>query len=949
MAEVVATSLLRFISDQLASKALSEFGLLTGLDKELNKLQSTLSTIRDVLEDAEARQVKERALRNWLRKLKDLAYEADDVLDDFAGKAAKLKPEMIDVKDKVRSFLSFPKMIGFRRKIAKRIKEINERLDEIAVERCSFVNESEVYGRHEDKEKIVEYLTKGSDDGDDIGVMAIVGLGGLGKTTLAQLVYNDKRVCEHFEMKMWVCVSEDFDIRRVIGSIIESATGKEFGVMNMDALQMALRKELREKRFLLVLDDVWNESHEKWDRLRSLLALGAKGSKVIVTTRSDRVASIMGTVGRHPLLGLSMYDCWLLFESRAFGSAEGAKNPNLIEIGKEIVKKCGGIPLAAKALGSLLRFKRTESEWLAIKDSELWKLSDDENYEVLPALKLSYDHLTPTLKQCFAYCSIFPKDHMIKTDILVQLWSAEGFLQPSEVGISSEEIGFRYVDELLARSLFQKGEDSIGGVEREVKMHDLVHDLAQSVTGNECSIPDSFKKLKHLRYLDLSNTPLESLPPCINTLHNLQTLNLSNSNIKSVPNFIGDLHNLSTLDLSHCVFLPSLPDSIGRLKELRKLDLSFCQIASLPESISALSNLQTLGLASCYFIHELPENTSNMRSLVKLDISRCYQLTCMPKGIGKLSHLRHLPMFIPGGKTKCSLAELGSLKLEGRLQIIDLQEVMKVDEAKDVHLKDKHRIRSLDLSWNTKQALKDDNEDYSAQDLVRIQAAENMLQSLEPSNSLRTLEIKGYAGRAFPPWMIDLRLSNLVNLTLSSCFRCEKLPALGQLPQLEVLNLRALPQIKHLDSDFYGGNNAFLSLKELELNCLEGLEEWFSGRDGVFLPCLTKLRLFDCPNLITLPSDFPTVTHLNMNADDKLLSSLIQNGAFPNLKHMHVENWDDDNPEPEVFAHRVESLTSWSLGTKPKPKDEDSTVMSSFGFGMAHLVGGQGTIEFPIG
>ncbi|KAK8928374.1 putative disease resistance protein RGA3 [Platanthera zijinensis] len=1099
MAEVVATSLLRFLSDQLASKVLSEFALVTGADDELRKLERTLSTIQDVLEDAESRQVKDRALRSWLRKLKDLAYDADDVLDDFATKAMKLKPGIqAGKKEKVRAFLSIPKNIVFRREISKRVKEINRRLDEVAEERSKFllkegalmgnrsklesslvtegtgpfINESEVYGRKEDKENIVNLLLNPFTHGPEIGVVSIVGLGGLGKTTLAQLVYKDERVRDRFEKRMWVCVSDEFEIRRLIVLIMESVTGSEFRPTNMDMMQVSLTKQLEEKRFLLVLDDVWSESQEKWDRLRTLLAVGGEGSKILVTTRSERVASIMGTTSLYKLSNLSLNDCWLVFERRAFAMGV-ERNPNLVEIGREIVKKCGGVPLAAKALGSLLRFKKTESGWLAIKDSDLWKLSCDENYDILPALKLSYDHLSSCLKQCFTYCSIFPKDYEIDVNILVNLWHAEGFLKPSDGQMDLQQIGLQYVDELLERSLFI--ENMKRRAWREIKMHDLVHDLARSVAGDECSIvdpsssnktlsqnsryafficnkeplsaalqslhdakklrtlylhekspknkeeekranevlhaisssvnllrvlrlptyplktlpdsfkklkhlryldlsftpldsfplciktlhnlktlnlsftniesipdsignlcnlstldlgycshlsslpssigqlkslleidlthsgikslPDSFKKLKHLRYLNLSCTPLDSFPPCINTLHNLKTLNLSGTKIESIPDSIGNLCNLSTLDLSYCLCLSSLPSSIGQLKSLLEIDLSSSLIKSLPESICGLSNLHTLTLRDCYLLQELPLNICNINRLFHLDIHGT-QLTCIRRRLGKLSNLQTLPVFIRSQEKDCSLVELGSLKLEGELLIKALQRVTSVDEVKAAHLNEKCDIRVLSLSWESSP---------DKFDCVNIYQAEYVFQNLQPHNNLKELKIQCYVGRCFPHWFMNLSLSNLARVTLSRCM-CEKLPALGQLRQLEYLRLAQLPLVKQLDSDFYGGPNSFPVLKELELYDMTELEEWCNVGEEQFLPCLHNLSLLDCPKLTELPSDFPSVTTLWINVDEKLLLLSLQNGAFPNLKKIWVGKfYEAEGQVHEILTERRKS------------------------------------------
>ncbi|KAJ0978086.1 hypothetical protein J5N97_013560 [Dioscorea zingiberensis] len=498
MAMVVLSSLMKVVCEKLASQGLKELNLLTRVDKELRKLESTMKTIQDVLEEAEARQVKEKVLKGWLTKLKDLAFEADDVLDEFlASKAAK---------SKVSNLLS----LVSRFKIAHKIKEIRERLDEVSEERFkfhlregaavknmeggreeigdretgSFVIESEVYGRDEDKEKIVEFLVSIQSDVNvnvDPDVVSIVGFGGLGKTTLAQLVYNDDRTCKHFEQRIWVCVSNEFDNRKLIRSIIETITGRECQLKHMNSLQLCLREHLSGKRFLLVLDDVWNENHEKWDKLRILLTGFGKGSRVIVTTRSERVASIMSTVSPYFLDCLSDEHCLALFEKRAFGLSGCEKSSSLVAIGMEIVSKCGGVPLAAKALGSLMSFRKEESEWLAVRDNEIWEFSPNE---IMPALMLSYNHLPAKLKPCFSYCSMFPKNHEVRKEKLVHLWMGEGF-------IGSEKVGFHYVDELLSRSLFQNGGKDLDGVVRQVKMHDLVHDLARFVAGEECSVVDA--------------------------------------------------------------------------------------------------------------------------------------------------------------------------------------------------------------------------------------------------------------------------------------------------------------------------------------------------------------------------------------------------------------------------------------------------------------------------
>lgn len=1065
---MITTALLKVVFGKLSSEVMAEFGKLMGLDKQLRKLESTLSTIQDVLEDAEARQVKEKALKGWLRKLKDVAYDADDVLDEIAVKVVKWRPDKeYNLTEKVRNFLSISKSPIFCHKIATRINEILEKLDEIAEERSKFhlregfvnsssesdscvretgslIEESEVFGRHEEKEKIVEFLFNLSDECKP-AVIAIVGLGGIGKTTVAQLAYNDERVCKHFEKRIWVSVPIDFDIKKLCRSMIESVSEREYNLTDMDTMQRSIKEHLANKKFLLVLDDVWNENEEKWDRLRVALTSGTKGSKIVVTTRSQRVASIMGSAAQCLLAGLSEDDCLALFEKRAFGVGGAEKTPNLEAIGREIAKKCGGVPLAAKALGGLMHFRREESMWLAIKDSEIWRLSDDDN-GILPALKLSYNHLPSNLKQCFAYCSIFPRAFEISKKTLVQLWIAEGFVRSSGRNGNMEDLGFQFVDELLSRSFFQNYTE-LGGVVGRLKMHDLVHDLARSIAGDECSIidastgsgitksshyssficdgeilsnlepmrearmlrtfhlvasksisedhhkaeellhvlfsssrvlralhlsnfpikslPNSIKKLRHLRYLNLSHTHLDMLPPNICTLHNLEILDLNScQSLESLPNSIGSLINLLSLNLCRCFSLLSLPSSIGRLQKLRNLDLSFCPIKTLPESLTCLSNLQMLELSSCCYLSELPKNIKDMKNLVHLDLYRCYGLTCMPAGIGQLSHLRTLSRFVLGGKSKCSITELGALNLESRLEIVGLENVSSTAEARKANLKEKYGICTLGLSWNASifvrmiQAFKDTDDGKesleSCIEALRDQwdnyskTAEGVLEALRPHTSLKKLSINFFEGRTLPLWMMELFLPSLTSVSLSSCIRCTHLPAFGQLPCLEVLTLSTLPAIKCLGSEFYGGNNAFPLLKELNLSGMSELEEWPSPSDGNVFTGLAKLSVFECPKLRSLPSTFPSVRNLGMNVDDKLLLSSLQNGAFPNIQHLDIGNFDDVVGMPELLSDHMSSIASWSVRRKPKPSSSDSTSLSSSGFGFATIYGGVTTIELPI-
>ncbi|KAH0642787.1 hypothetical protein KY289_033761 [Solanum tuberosum] len=347
---------------------------------EFENLKSTFTTIQVVLEDAQEKQLNDKQLENWLQKLNVAAYEVDDILDECKTKAARLNQTKYGCYP--------PKVITFRHKVGKRMKEMMEKLDAIAAERRKFhlekrtiereaarretgfvSTEQKVYGRDKEEDEIVKILINNISDAQELSVLPILGMGRLGKTTLAQMVFNDRRVTEHFHPKIWICVSDDFDEKKLIKAFVESIEGR-------------------------ALDQ------EKWDNLKAVLMVGASGASVLTTTRLEKVGSIMGTLQPYQLSNMSQEDCWLLFMQRAFGHHEKI-NPDLVAIGKEIVKKCGGVPLAAKTLEGILHFKREEREWEHVRDSEIWNLPQDE---------------------------IFPKDTEMEKEKLISLWMEHGFL-----------------------------------------------------------------------------------------------------------------------------------------------------------------------------------------------------------------------------------------------------------------------------------------------------------------------------------------------------------------------------------------------------------------------------------------------------------------------------------------------------------------------------------------
>ncbi|KAK9081194.1 hypothetical protein Syun_030557 [Stephania yunnanensis] len=614
MAEEILVGGVEEIVKRLISLGIDEIGLLRGVKEEVEKLQTIFTHIQLVLQDADKRQVGDENVKLWLQKLKEAAYDAEDILAEFAFDGLR---RQVLAKTKVLNFFSCFASLPLKFKTAHSIQNITKRLKGINEEKVSFgfnidntaenvipnvdaarettslVNESDVFGRETDKVKIVDMLI--SDPGSSsagattttttttttLSIVTILGLGGLGKTTLAQLVFNDATVKKHFgSMMIWVCVSEDFAVTtiwfKILKEIDSSSTQSESS--SKQELQKKLEKELIGKKFLAVLDDCWHKDVDKWEELiLPFKVYGAAGSKVVVTTREENVASTIGSSYTHDLQLLSDDQCLKLFESKAFVEGE-TKNSNLVKIGEEIVKKCRGVPLAVKVLGGLMRSKRTEQEWLVIRDGEFWQLGGDVQKQVIEILKLSYNNLPPKVRQCFSYCSIFPKDYEIGKNEVIQLWMAQGFLQISKEGELMEDIGEEFIRILCRISFFQFAaeREMDEGTKLFYQMHDLVHDVAQHLSRFECKYLVDAKDEKineNIHHISLiSNNQKFEIPNCINKVKKLRSFYSFSS--------YGDSYDRLKVTTGLLKLL--------QLRFIRVLNLSGLPLKELPSSIGEL-------------------------------------------------------------------------------------------------------------------------------------------------------------------------------------------------------------------------------------------------------------------------------------------------------------------------------------------------------------------------
>ncbi|XP_030936080.1 putative disease resistance RPP13-like protein 1 [Quercus lobata] len=514
--EAVAGAALSAFFDVLLDKLSSPDSLKIfrqeNVDADLKKWKTILLEISEVLDDAEEKQITKESVKTWMGELEDLASDADDILDEFATEALRRKVNAEEPStSKIRKFVPAccvglnPSSIMFNANLRSKIKEINKKLQEIVTRKndlkledfargrtrtitsrvpATSLVESHTYGREEDKEAIIKLLSDES-GGAQFSTISILGMGGLGKTTLAQLVYNDDKVGSYFDVKAWGCVSQNFDILRVTKEILQDITSETCNDDSLNLVQRKLKEQLSGKRFLLILDDVWIKNYSDWTTLCLPFVSGAPGSKILITTREANVSSIMGATHPYKLRELSNDACLTMFTQHALGTSDFVERLK-VEESQKILERCKGLPLAAKALAGLLR-TYDRDEWKDVLNGRIWDLLEEKT-DVPSTLRLSYLCLPSNLKKCFAYCSLFPKDYNFEEEELVLLWMAEGLVRETKGEKPMEDLGDEYFRDLLKRSFFQQS----SSYRSLFVMHDLMHDLAQWAAGDfYCRLEDA--------------------------------------------------------------------------------------------------------------------------------------------------------------------------------------------------------------------------------------------------------------------------------------------------------------------------------------------------------------------------------------------------------------------------------------------------------------------------
>ncbi|KQJ87671.1 putative disease resistance RPP13-like protein 3 isoform X2 [Brachypodium distachyon] len=809
-----ATGAMGSLLAKLASLLESNYHQMqSGTRREVAFLRDELSSMNALLErldnaDSSGAPPLDPQTREWRGQVREMSYDIEECVDDYTdhlrcrqrrdfppGGSGGVLGFVLGYVQTVREMVS-------RRGIAEQIQELKARVVEAGHRRKRYKIDDAAAGSsgssgvvpvdrrlpalYADLGGLVgvngprDELVRLVDDGEErrMKVVSVVGAGGLGKTTVANQVYRN--VGDRFDCRCFVSLSQNPDIGMVFRTMLSQLKKDECEVSgsgDKEQLINELRDFLQDKRYIVVIDDIWTS--QAWKIIKCALPENICGSRIIVTTRIGTVAKSCSSPDYdlvYELKTLSHGDSKMLFFRRIFGSEDKCPH-NLKEVSTEIVSKCGGLPLAIITMASLLTTKSVGTEeWMKVRDSigsGLEKNSDVEEMNMI--LSLSYNDLPSHLRTCLLYMSMFPEDHEINRNFLVRRWIAEGFIKVSGCR-NLEEEGECYFNELINRSLVQPVDFQYDGRVYACRVHDMILDLiiSKAVEDNFVTVVSDRRHIlcpqSKVRRLSFDNPSVENLTAHSMSVAHVRSLNIFKYSEQMPP--LSNFRALRVLDLDGNENLESCYlEDIGKLFQLRYLRIRASNI-TLPRQLGELQLLVILDLLNCSHISELPASIVELPHLKWLIVNR----VTLPNGIGNMQALEFLSLTVVDYTTPVTvLKELGSLK---KLRTLGL----------DWRISSSHKdkIEYADNFVSSLGKLGSSNLQYLT--LISPWSLDFLLESWSPPpHHLQELAIKGWSVSKIPVWMASL--ANLTYLDIEVQVRQETIHLLGAFPALQFLKL----------------------------------------------------------------------------------------------------------------------------------------------------------------